>query len=572
MAYSEPLVESSIKILFFSGKPEDYLVWKSKQLAKAGRYGYRDLILGKENIPSDADKDVAKAVAEDKRTDDQKKLIANWALACRGYEDLILSMNTTTTDGMVAWSIVAHAKTKANEYGDAKIAMEKLEAKYAPPTAPSFIALAKVFQNTKLDPPDADPDTFIRTLEDSMERMNAIEIDGKSDKTSVDLILQALANLPSEIYGIEIHQLEHDMNINPKAVTVETMRREIAARYVRNQNERKNNKNGTDERALAVAAQIRRDYTDEELGAYVRDMNFKGKCNHCGVQGHKGSNCPDRKPSANGGGGDNRNGGGNSGSGGGGGGGGDNNGKRAHPTSKCGYCGKPNHRKANCYKRKRELAKCAMDDENVEDGNSYQNESYDELGFVATVLQDYNSSDLSGDEDYVSDYQDELLRYEYTPYPHMTPQEVKQESHCESQEDNIAPSYASHVSQEELPPYEEELPPYKYNEDNSMQTYEPPPKRVRFEPFTDIRLFHNENNNYDDCIGDESTTVSSHNSQMRTNFCNVSSEPTFRYGYSLSTQCKSLPNVKEGKSESSDEVALAGGDLGPQSPGTSCCI
>lgn len=99
---SEPLTESSIKILFFSGKPDDYLVWKSKQLAKAGRYGYLDLILGNTSLPTDAERLTAKAVDEEKRTKQQLEILENWKLGCRGYEDLILAMNTTDPQGMVA--------------------------------------------------------------------------------------------------------------------------------------------------------------------------------------------------------------------------------------------------------------------------------------------------------------------------------------------------------------------------------------------------------------------------------------------------------------------------------------
>ena len=89
---SEPLTESSIKILFFSGKPEDYLVWKSKQLAKAGRYGYLDLILGTTALPTDAERIAMKAVEEATRSPGQVETMENWKYGCRGYEDLILAM------------------------------------------------------------------------------------------------------------------------------------------------------------------------------------------------------------------------------------------------------------------------------------------------------------------------------------------------------------------------------------------------------------------------------------------------------------------------------------------------
>ena len=92
---SEPLFESTIKILFFSGKPEDFFIWKSKRVAKAARFSYRDLMLGETTIPSNSEKKAAKLVEEDARSPDQKATLKNWRLACRGYEDLILAMNTS---------------------------------------------------------------------------------------------------------------------------------------------------------------------------------------------------------------------------------------------------------------------------------------------------------------------------------------------------------------------------------------------------------------------------------------------------------------------------------------------
>ena len=284
----EPLTESSIKILFFSGRPDDYLVWKSKQLAKAGRYGYLDLILGETALPSDSDRRAAKAVEEDKRTKPQLDVIENWRLACRGYEDLILAMNTATPEGLVAWAIVNRSRTTANAQGDVKLAFDQLEEKYAPPTAPNYIILNRSFVNAVFDPVTADPETFLREMEELSNRGNAIKIDGKSDTTEMDLVLTILSKIPQKMYAIEIHQIKNDI-ANKNKVTIETLRTQLQNGYNRINSEQLQ-AGGTDEQALAA---IREEFSDAELVAFVRNSgNFKGNCRRCGVQGHKGVDCP----------------------------------------------------------------------------------------------------------------------------------------------------------------------------------------------------------------------------------------------------------------------------------------
>ena len=86
-----------------------------------------------------------------------------------------------------------------------------------------------------------------------------------------------------------------------------------------------------------------------------------------------------------------------------------------------------------------------------DDGSYSDNESYDELSFVAIELNDYSSSELSNDSDYQKDYKN--------AFSHKGSQDVKQE------DDSL--SYMM------LPP--EDL---VYLSDDSCK---PPPKRVRFE-------------------------------------------------------------------------------------------
>jgi hypothetical protein len=62
-------VETSIKVIQFSGKQKDWAVWEEKFMARAKRKGFKDLLLGKATIPKTSD------VLDEKSDDDKKKKI-----------------------------------------------------------------------------------------------------------------------------------------------------------------------------------------------------------------------------------------------------------------------------------------------------------------------------------------------------------------------------------------------------------------------------------------------------------------------------------------------------------------
>ena len=65
------------------------------------------------------------------------------------FEDVILSINHTTKQGKVASSLVKNCKTSDYPEGNCKLAWDRLEAKYAPKTAPSMLKLKKLADTTK---------------------------------------------------------------------------------------------------------------------------------------------------------------------------------------------------------------------------------------------------------------------------------------------------------------------------------------------------------------------------------------------------------------------------------------
>jgi hypothetical protein len=80
------------------------------------------------------------------------------------YSDLVLSIDTSTSAGKVAFSYVRGTKTAEYEDGNAEVAFARLCNKYAPKAAPSLAKTNRLFYQAKLKK-QVDPDNFITYLE-----------------------------------------------------------------------------------------------------------------------------------------------------------------------------------------------------------------------------------------------------------------------------------------------------------------------------------------------------------------------------------------------------------------------
>jgi hypothetical protein len=117
------MAETSIKVIKFSGKNQDWITWQVKHLARASRKGYRDVLDGTVKIPT-----VTEEASLDPTNDaDKIKLVAKNKEA---YSDLILSMMDGTPHGNVAFEIVRQAVSADYPNGDAADAMTRLKERY----------------------------------------------------------------------------------------------------------------------------------------------------------------------------------------------------------------------------------------------------------------------------------------------------------------------------------------------------------------------------------------------------------------------------------------------------------
>jgi hypothetical protein len=215
---SETYYDTKKKYVYFSGKKKDWIPWEEKYLAKSKRYGYKDLLLGMITIPKSSEILVA---GED---DD---LIKIRELNEDAYSDLVLSIDTTTSAGKVAFSYVRGTKSADYKDGNAAVAFSRLTNKYAPKTAPSLAKTNRLFYQAKLKK-QADPDIFITHLEGIRTTIGEMD----SFITDKQFIMHVMNNLNKD-YGNTVENLEKMINDRNDPLTIEQMREDLCLKHER---------------------------------------------------------------------------------------------------------------------------------------------------------------------------------------------------------------------------------------------------------------------------------------------------------------------------------------------------
>ena len=131
-------------------------------------------------------------------------------------------METKTTQGRIAFAIVKGSLTPENPEGNAKIAWDRLTAKYSPQTALMYMKFERQFATSKLMSAASNHDVWLTKLESVQIDMNKCLIAGKTDKLETDLIIHVLANLPKE-YLVTVNDLKKDIKAG-KTVTIKDVR------------------------------------------------------------------------------------------------------------------------------------------------------------------------------------------------------------------------------------------------------------------------------------------------------------------------------------------------------------
>ena len=234
----------AIRVLEFSGKTSDWEGWSEKFQARGKRLGYKKLLLGREKIPTETE--YQQAVTDNNKA--TKKLAE---LNEQAYEDIILSINHTTGQGKVAFSLVKNCKSSEYPEGNCKLAWDRLVAKYAPKTAPSLLKLKKKFANSKLESAETHPDEWITELESLRNEIDSISLSTKM--TDQDFMIHVLNNLPEQ-YDVVLDGMESRLMLkdeDPNKLTIEDVRAKLNSRFDRI-DEREYVEKTEEEKAFAV--------------------------------------------------------------------------------------------------------------------------------------------------------------------------------------------------------------------------------------------------------------------------------------------------------------------------------
>ena len=175
-------VEKTVKIITFSGKEEDWRMFKNKFMARGKRTNklFKEVLQGKIKVPAASD-------VLDETTDKEKLQYrkANETV----YDELILAM----TDD-VCFNIVCNATSQELPDGDAKHAWDELLAKFEVDSSATKVDLKKEFTNCVLKDITDPPDVWICKLEIIRERLKNMH----SDMTDEDFMIHILNNCPKE--------------------------------------------------------------------------------------------------------------------------------------------------------------------------------------------------------------------------------------------------------------------------------------------------------------------------------------------------------------------------------------
>jgi hypothetical protein len=282
--------ETSIRVISFNGNKQEWIPWKAKFLARSNKKKYRFMFQfeAQEDIqmeltevnkvlqtplPVISREERAKKKAE--REAEEETVKKNIKGNDDAYDDLLLSMDTSTSRSRVAFNIVRRAKYDS-ERGNAWLAWKRLNDKYEPKTTPNRARLQKQFYSARCAPKQ-DPETYMSYMDD----LRAILEDaGGGTINNEQLMTQILNTLPS-VYENVVERLEDFIGHEDplKTLTVEHLTEQLALKFSR-----------TRDRTF------QENESERDIALQTYGQGFKGKCYHCGKYGHKGADCLDKSP------------------------------------------------------------------------------------------------------------------------------------------------------------------------------------------------------------------------------------------------------------------------------------
>jgi gag-polypeptide of LTR copia-type len=190
---------SAIRVIPFYGKNDEWPTWSKKFLAKAKRYGFKKISLGKVIIPKSDE-------VYDTESEEGKKKMRIADLNELAYTELILSIDDKSSSGKVAFNLVKDCKSKDYVDGNALLTWELLKNKFEPISAPSLVKLEKQFCQCALKK-SQDPEIWLTELEDLRMKFE----DLGSSITDNQFMIHTLNNMTAD-YNLQLAMMEKRMN------------------------------------------------------------------------------------------------------------------------------------------------------------------------------------------------------------------------------------------------------------------------------------------------------------------------------------------------------------------------
>ena len=299
----------------FDGKASNWSIFEDRYCARAKKKGWKDILLGRETVPTKSQIDAGGLTAEET----QRVTLNEEAL-----DDLFLAIDVNKSSGRTVHRLIKNAKNSDYPDGSVALAWAKLKKKYNPSTAPDRVALSKKMEAAMMKPYQ-DPDMFIDYIE---EIQNKQEEAGET-YTDEQIMTKIIGKLPDN-YVDQITSLSKDLEKG--GLTIEGIREELRIKYAVLKNRAKKEENESD-------SEESDDETAEEKAMRAYYQPFKGKCHKCGKMGHKSYQCDEKEANSN---------------------------ERSRKfNGKCHQCGKYGHKKVDCWQNSEtnESTAAAQDEE-----------------------------------------------------------------------------------------------------------------------------------------------------------------------------------------------------------------